>query len=197
MCGLYSHSTVHFSLCLTLVRLVRWLKDKSWKSGQRWLLFALYSWPPWARQKGGFSSHGSTNWQAKSLLSVCCRDKNDFAEQQSNCVTPNDNKPICTVFGTRIHSNKPLKKREARLNSQPWLLYALTHRPQTHPPFAAPPRMSSADSGPALPLLLLPALPVPELQRWSTGRLLCVCVCMRTCLVDWEGFSFLVCVDTF
>lgn len=91
--------------------------------------------------------------------------KTTLPKQQNNCVTPNDKKPICTVFGTHIHSNKPIKKREVRLNSHPWLLYALPHPPSDPHPFAAPPRMSSADSGPALPLLLLPALPVPELRR--------------------------------
>lgn len=191
MCGLYSPWAVHFSLCLTLVRLVCWLKDPSWKSGQRWLLFALYSWPSWARQNGGFSSWGSTNWQAKSLLSVCCRDKNDFAEQQNNYVTPNDKKPICTVFGTHIHSNKPIKKREVRLNSHPSLLYAFTHPPQTHTPSLPLP-------GCRLPTLvqhflcfysqhfLSPSSSADQQEDW------CVCVC----LVDWEVF-FLVCVDTF
>lgn len=55
-------------------------------------------------------------------------------------------------------------------------------------PSAAPPRMSPCSAS-AFPVVLLPALPVPELQCRSTGRLtnVCACVCVDFNLHLEEG----------
>lgn len=62
--------------------------------------------------------------------------------------------------------NQIKKKKEMRLKTSFELKYKCWEAglPPQHPTtLAAPPRMSSADSGPALPVHLLPTLPVPEL----------------------------------
>uniref|UniRef100_A0A3P9PA86 Tropomyosin 4a n=1 Tax=Poecilia reticulata TaxID=8081 RepID=A0A3P9PA86_POERE len=70
---------------------------------------------------------------------------------------------VCFYFLGSISKISFKKKKKEEVRLQPSLMYS--------PTLTAPPRMLSGDSGPALPVLLLLTLPVPELHPRSTGRL--------------------------